>query len=140
MADLKPCVKVWNEDDVTCASHTGVAHACGQGAPPDIASRIDLVIRELAWNLVHHAGGGVISFSNLKKESHHGIMVESSDAGGGIATLSRERNAPLAHGKSISLGIGLAAVQRNSAEFTMQSAPSRGTCIRAVVWWASKSS
>lgn len=129
-------VTVSNDDDVMLVSRVGIAQATRLGAHAVAASRVDLVVRELAWNLVRHGRGGSIRLMDMAKAGHCGIMVECADRGGGISISSRAWEAAT----DGSLGIGLAAVQRNSTEFTLHSAPHRGTCIRAVVWWASTSS
>lgn len=127
-------IHIQNGDDVTLASHQGISGARRLGAHGLCARRIDLVIRELAWNLVRHAGGGFIRLVGLRGEDRHGVLVESRDRGTGIASLTHTASAPKG------LGIGLAIVRRSSDEFTLESTPFRGTCIRAVIWWQSTSS
>lgn len=135
-------VVVRETDDVTLASRVCVDVAGLLGACTISLQRLDLVIRELCWNLVRHAGGGIIHLQGLQQQGRHGVVISSQDCGSGIASLPLHyRLQPTSNeGATGGLGLGLAAVQRNSNEFSLQTAPQGGTFIRAVIWWPSKSS
>lgn len=125
-------------DDVTLASRACISTAVNLGASTADTGRLDLVIRELGWNLVRHAGGGGIRLVGLRQPGRNGVVIESRDNGPGIRSLP-PRRAVAAPSAAEGLGIGLAAVQRNSNEFSLQTDPEGGTFIRAVIWWPLKS-
>lgn len=131
-------VELRDADDITLVSSACRTAALRLGATAANAGRLDLVVRELGWNLLRHAGGGGLRLLSLRQQHRCGIVVESHDHGPGISGMPAGRSRGPCPGKG--LGIGLAAVQRNSSEFSMCSASRGGTLIRAVIWWPSRSS
>lgn len=125
-------------DDVTLLSRACISTATSLGASVSDTGRLDLVIRELGWNLVRHAGGGGIRLVGLRQAGCNGVLIESRDYGPGIGSLP-SRRAAVASRAPHGLGLGLAAIQRNSNEFSLQTDPNGGTFIRVVIWWLSKS-
>lgn len=98
---------------------------------PDI-SEMDIVIRELATNLVKHAGGGIIRVNSRQIEGRTGVQIESRDTGPGIRDIERA----IADGKSSSrsLGAGLGAVNRLMDRIDISSEPGKGTVIICWRW------
>ena len=133
LSDQERLIRVRTGDDVTLASVVGRDHAVGLGAMPLIRERVDLVIRELGWNLVRHAGGGLIRLRGLCALERRGVQIDSDDRGRGIGSLLRGVSGD-------GLGFVLSAVQRHSDEFTLCSATGCGAHIRVVIWWPSTSS
>ena len=84
--------------------------ATSQGFPPEALDELDLVARELANNLLHHAGEGVITAYGIEAHGRRGVEVISLDAGPGFT----DSEAAIADGVSSrrSLGCGLGAVDR----------------------------
>jgi serine/threonine-protein kinase RsbT len=126
-------IDIRSDDDVVVASRAALARALAQGADSRRAARIDLVVRELAWNLVRHGGGGILSAQAVEEDGMSGLRIESRDDGRGIASMEHDPD-------SVGLGLGLALIQRHASEFTLRSSVDRGTRISVVIWWPSTSS
>jgi anti-sigma regulatory factor (Ser/Thr protein kinase) len=90
-----------------------------------ILGRIAIVVQELAFNLVRHAGYGEL-LCNL----HQGVLdILAVDQGPGMADISR----CIADNYSTSgtMGAGLGAVRRQSDVFDLYSRPGQGTIVLA---------
>lgn len=88
---------------------------------------IDIIVAEMASNLVKHAGGGQILVKLVRHNNNEGIELISIDNGKGIA----EINKMLRDGESSksTLGLGLGAMQRLSDTFQIYSLKNWGTII-----------
>jgi serine/threonine-protein kinase RsbT len=96
-------------------------------------TRVEIVILELARNLIVHANGGTLTLSLVDHAEHgRGLAVESLDSGPGIADidLAMQDGYSTAH----TLGAGLPGVRRLMDEFTIESQPGVGTRVYAVKW------
>ncbi|MHB2018512.1 MAG: ATP-binding protein [Candidatus Xenobia bacterium] len=122
-------VAIKQEDDVLVAAQTLREAARRFGMPPRQEGCLDLVVRELAWNLVHHAGGGTLRLAGLEETHRRGVCIESNDGGSGITSLRRKTG----------LGAGLGVVMRQCSEFSLATGAD-GTRVQAVMWWACRSS
>lgn len=93
---------------------------------------IVVATRELASNLVKHAGGGSIAVTAVNGAGQPGIRIESEDSGPGIADIEQA----LTDGYSTvgSLGIGLGAVNRLMDELELHARSTRGTHIVCHRW------
>lgn len=120
-------LQVRDEDDVVRASRMAREGSRAARLTEAEEFRLDLVIRELAWNLVRHAGGGHLEVQPVQEEEHRGVAVACRDNGPGIGAMSMREGE--------GLGLGVHAVQRQSSEFTLVTRTGRGTAIRAVMWW-----
>jgi len=90
------------------------------------------VISELARNMLLFAKSGDILVSLVRHDAQQGVVVVASDAGPGIADLSRA----LEDGYSTAgrLGLGLPGAKRLMDDFEITSVPGGGTTIRARKW------
>lgn len=88
---------------------------------------IDIIVAELASNLVKHAGGGQILVKLVSHQGNDGIELISIDNGAGIADI----NKMVRDGESSksTLGLGLGAMQRLSDTFQIYSLKNWGTII-----------
>ena len=88
---------------------------------------IDIVVAEMASNLVKHAGGGQILVKLVRHNDNEGIELISIDNGAGIADI----NKMVRDGESSksSLGLGLGAMQRLCDTFQVYSLRNWGTII-----------
>lgn len=98
----------------------------------DVA-RIEIAVRELASNIVRHAGCGEIHLREVTSGHRQGLEVEAVDRGPGIADV----DLALQDGYSTSgkgLGSGLPAVRRMMDTMEIETAPGQGTRVRAIRW------
>ncbi len=96
-------------------------------------TRIEIVILELARNLLAHANGGQLAFSRVEDSEHGlGIAVEATDHGPGIVDvdLAMQDGYSTAH----TLGAGLPGVRRLTDHFQIESQVDVGTRVYAVKW------
>ena len=87
---------------------------------------------ELSRNVWVHAKGGIARITVLHNERRVGLGLEFVDRGPGIADLNRA----LAGGFSTanSLGLGLSGTKRLVDEFSIDTAPGRGTTVVIRKW------
>lgn len=106
-----------------CADH---------GYPPLLAAHVATAASELANNLWLHATHGGELVLRLLDQPRPGLELLASDDGPGIADLTLA----LREGWSSSggMGCGLTGVQRLMDSFEIDSAPGRGTRVRACKW------
>ncbi|WP_207515577.1 ATP-binding SpoIIE family protein phosphatase [Longitalea luteola] len=90
-------------------------------------SEIDIIVAEMATNLVKHAGGGQILAKLIRENDLDGIEIMSMDNGPGIADI----NKMVRDGETTksTLGLGLGAMQRLSDTFQIYSQKNWGTVI-----------
>lgn len=104
--------------------------AADGGVEPSLLPRLELVVTELATNLVRHAeGGGTILARTLAAPGGCGVEVLSVDAGPGIRDLHAALN-----GSAVApggLGCGLAAVRRMATTFDVYTGAEQGTAVLA---------
>lgn len=88
---------------------------------------IDIIVAEMASNLVKHGGGGYILTKLFSENNIEGIEIIGIDSGAGITDL----NKMLADGASTkhTLGLGLGAMKRLSDLFQVYSLKNWGTVI-----------
>ena len=98
--------------------------------------RIVLAVMELASNLVRYARAGELVIATMANETGGGIMVESRDAGPGIADVALALQDGYSTGGG--LGSGLAAVHRLMDEFVLTTGPD-GTRIETRKWLTRRS-
>ncbi len=120
------------EVDVYVAIGRGRELATALGFNTIDRTRIEIVILELTRNLLVHANGGELRFEKIERQGRQGIAIEAVDTGPGIADIALA----LSDGYSTAhtLGAGLPGVKRLMDEFSIESAVSVGTRVRAIKW------
>jgi len=90
------------------------------------------IVAELCRNMLYHAGGGECTIRHIHSGNRNGIEIEARDHGPGISDI------PMAMQEQFStrgtLGIGLPAVKRMSDDMHIESAPKKGTVVKALKW------
>jgi anti-sigma regulatory factor (Ser/Thr protein kinase) len=99
--------------------------------------KIGIVVTEVANNLMHHAGGGVLLLRAIARQTTLGIEILSLDRGPGMVNIDE----CLQDGFSSigTSGNGLGAIRRLSNFFEIFSLPAKGTALLAHVWLNSQS-
>ncbi|UCH93558.1 MAG: anti-sigma regulatory factor [Candidatus Aminicenantes bacterium] len=93
---------------------------------------VSIVASELARNIYKYAGKGVISIALLNTGNRKGIEISAEDNGPGIDNTAKALQDHFSTGNS--LGLGLPGVKRIMDEFTITSAPGKGTKITTRKW------
>ncbi|AIE58753.1 anti-sigma regulatory factor [Bacillus methanolicus] len=129
---IQSCVRIMNEWDIVAARQLGrnVAKELGFGTVDQ--ARITTAISELARNIYLYAGQGQICIEKVYEGGKTGVRIVAVDSGPGIADIRQV----MEDGFSTSggLGAGLPGVKRLMDEFEINSAPGKGTDIKAIKW------
>ena len=88
---------------------------------------IDIIVAELASNLVKHAGGGELLFKLVEENDIPGIEIISIDNGPGIGDITRVMTDGVSSRQT--LGIGLGSIKRLSDVFQLYSQKGWGTIL-----------
>ena len=125
------CFAITSMTDVIIARREGRELALALGFRLADATRIAVVISELARNILLYANTGTITVSRCG-EGRVGVRVVAEDEGPGIEDVDRV----LAGGYSTSrgLGVGLSGSKNLVDEFSVRSRVGKGTTIVAVKW------
>jgi serine/threonine-protein kinase RsbT len=118
--------------DVVTARRRGLDMALALGFPVPEATKVAVVISELARNIILYANGqGTITLLAYGGEKK-GIKIVAQDRGPGI----RELELVLTGGYSTSkgLGLGVSGSRRLMDEFEIQTVAGAGTTITAAKW------
>ena len=104
------------------------------GFDKNAIDEIILVVSELASNIIRHAGGGTLTFSQITKSGRSGISIEALDRGPGID--DPEKVFTDGYSSAGSLGYGFGTVNRLMDEVDITSNPtaSSGTLVRSIRW------
>ncbi len=118
-----------NLGNVVEARRYGLNTALEMGFHQAEATKVAVVISELARNIERYVGVGTVSvLSHPGKDSYIEIIAE--DRGPGIKDLDRVLSNT--YTSKTGLGLGLAGSKRLMDEFEIKSAPGKGTKVRAV--------
>jgi len=95
-------------------------------------TKIVTAASELARNVVVYGGGGSVRLEALNDDRRRGLRLTFEDGGPGIADVSLALKDGYTTGNG--LGLGLGGAKRLSDEFTIDSAPGRGTRVEITRW------
>jgi serine/threonine-protein kinase RsbT len=125
-------VAIRTEDDIAIARGRVRALADRMRFDAFAAAAVTTAASELARNTWRHGGGGKASIEEVSDGRRSGIRLVFDDQGPGIPDLDRV----LAGGYSTarSLGLGLSGTKRLVDEFSIDSAPGRGTKVVVTKW------
>jgi serine/threonine-protein kinase RsbT len=93
---------------------------------------VSIAVSELARNIYKYAGKGVISIEIINTGNRKGIEISAEDNGPGIDNTEKALQDRFSTGNT--LGLGLPGVKRIMDEFTIASAPGKGTKITTRKW------
>jgi serine/threonine-protein kinase RsbT len=87
---------------------------------------------EIARNTVDYGGGGTLHIEIVREGARRGVQLAFADNGPGIADIK----AAMTDGYTTAggLGLGLSGAKRLSNEFSIESAPGKGTTVTLARW------
>ena len=126
--------------DVLACTQRGTEIARDTGFDERATWEIGITVSELATNITRHAGSGSVTIRPTN-EPAPGLEIIAADNGGGIDDVSAALRDDFSGGRQLTgnvppavrggLGTGLGAVDRFMDELQIDSAPGRGTVVRA---------
>jgi serine/threonine-protein kinase RsbT len=125
-------VRIADESDIVTVRKT-VRDAAGQvGFGLTDVTRVVTAASELARNVYHYAGGGVMRWRTLEVSGRAGLELVFVDQGPGIPDVAHA----LQEGYSTAngMGMGLPGTQRLMDDFEIQSAVGQGTTVTVRKW------
>jgi serine/threonine-protein kinase RsbT len=128
----KQC-RIEGEADIYAAAGVAREMAGDMNFGRNDTARIEIVVRELASNILRHAGRGTIYLRQVTKEGQTGLQVEAVDQGPGIPDVELAMQDGYTTGHK-GLGSGLPAVRRLMDTFEIETEVGEGTTVRAVRW------
>jgi serine/threonine-protein kinase RsbT len=93
---------------------------------------IATAVSELVRNILKYAGSGECRLRPIEGPGRCGIEIEVSDHGPGILDIDAAMTDRVSTGGT--LGLGLPGVKRLMDEFSLESAPGKGTRVTARKW------
>ena len=95
-------------------------------------TKIVTAASELARNMLLYGGGGKVTLEPLQEGVRRGLRVQFIDAGPGIPDVDLAMRDGFTTGKG--MGLGLGGAKRLVNEFSIESAPGKGTCVTITRW------
>jgi serine/threonine-protein kinase RsbT len=95
-------------------------------------TKIVTAASELARNTLQYGGGGRVTIEGIESMGRRGLRLTFEDEGPGIADVEQAMRDGFSTGTG--LGLGLSGARRLSNEFTIQSAPGKGTRVAIARW------
>jgi serine/threonine-protein kinase RsbT len=95
-------------------------------------TKIVTAASELARNALDHGGSGEVRLEALNNATRRGLRLTFSDQGPGIRDVEQALKDGYTTGSG--MGLGLGGARRLVNDFTIDSAPGRGTRITIVRW------
>ncbi len=114
--------------DVVVARRKALNLATLIGFPTPEATKVAVVVSELARNIIHYAEEGTLALTPREE----GIVIEAQDRGPGIANLDAVLSGQYTseHG----MGVGLTGSRRMMDEFEISTELGKGTAVKATKW------
>jgi serine/threonine-protein kinase RsbT len=121
-----------SDQDVVRARHVVRQLALDAGLRLIDQTKLVTAVSELGRHTVVHGGGGSMTAGIVEQGGRQGVWAEFADEGPGIADVDEAMGAGFSTGDG--LGLGLGGAKRLVHEFTLDTAPGRGTTVRVVSW------
>jgi serine/threonine-protein kinase RsbT len=123
---------VRSQEDIVRVRQATREHAIGQGFSLVDQTKIITAASELARNTLDYGNGGEVEITRLVDGARKGLRLVFTDQGPGIEDLEKALTDGYSTGGG--LGLGLSGARRLSNEFTIDSAPGKGTRIMIARW------
>jgi serine/threonine-protein kinase RsbT len=121
-----------SSEDVVRVRQNARERAVVQGLSLVDQTKLVTAASELARNTLEHGGGGQVEILLLNDGLRKGVRLIFSDTGPGIANVEAAMKDGFTTGGG--LGLGLGGARRLSNEFSIDSAPGRGTRVIMARW------
>ena len=123
-------VAVRSSDDVVRVRQAVRARAIEAGFGIVDQTKLVTAASEIARNTVDYGGGGTLRIEIVREGARRGVQLTFADKGPGIVDLK----AAMTDGYTTGGGLGLSGAKRLSNEFSIESAPGKGTTVTLARW------
>jgi serine/threonine-protein kinase RsbT len=123
---------VRTSEDIVRVRQATREHAIAHGFSLVDQTKLVTAASELARNTLDYGNGGDVEIARLVNGVRKGLRLTFSDQGPGIEDLEKALTDGYSTGGG--LGLGLSGARRLSNEFTIDSAPGKGTRIVIARW------
>ena len=120
------------QEDIVRVRQATREHAVAHGFSLVDQTKLVTAASELARNTLDYGNGGEVEIERLMDGIRKGLRLTFSDHGPGIEDLEKALTDGYSTGGG--LGLGLSGARRLSNEFTIDSAPGKGTRIMIARW------
>lgn len=125
-------VAIRTDADVVTARQEARTMGAALGFSSTDLTLLATAISEIARNITTYAGEGEVALRVRRDGVRHGIEVEATDEGPGIANVELAMQDGYTTGNG--LGLGLPGTRRLVDDFELDTTPGVGTRIRMVKW------
>jgi serine/threonine-protein kinase RsbT len=125
-------IPVRASDDVVRVRQAVRARAIEGGFGIVDETKLVTAASEIARNTVNYGGGGTLRIEIVREGARRGVQLIFSDNGPGIADIKTAMADGYPTGGG--LGLGLGGAKRLSNEFSIESAPGKGTTVTLARW------
>ena len=123
---------VRTSDDVVRVRQAVRARAIEIGLGIVDQTKLVTAASEIARNTVEYGGGGTLCIEIVREGARRGVQLTFADNGPGIADITVAMTNGYTTGGG--LGLGLSGAKRLSNEFSIRSAPGKGTKVTLARW------
>jgi serine/threonine-protein kinase RsbT len=121
-----------SSEDVVRVRQMARERAIAQGLSLIDQTKLVTAASELARNTLEHGGGGQVEIVVLNDGMRKGVRLTFSDTGPGIPNIEQALKDGFTTGGG--LGLGLGGARRLSNDFSVESAPGKGTRVMMARW------
>jgi serine/threonine-protein kinase RsbT len=125
-------IAVRSSDDVVRVRQAVRARAIEAGFGIVDQTKLVTAASEIGRNTVVYGGGGTLRIEIVREGTRRGVQLTFSDNGPGIADIATAMTDGYTTGGG--LGLGLSGSKRLSNEFSIESAPGKGTTVTLARW------
>ena len=125
-------VAIGSSDDVVRVRQAVRARAIEAGFGIVDQTKLITAASEIARNTVDYGGGGTLRIEIVREGARRGVQLTFRDNGPGIADIATAMTDGYTTGSG--LGLGLSGAKRLSNEFSIESAPGKGTTVILARW------
>ena len=121
-----------SQEDIVRVRKATRENAIAQGFSLVDQTKLVTAASELARNTLDYGNGGEVEIARVLDGSRKGVRLTFSDQGPGIDDIEKALTDGFSSGGG--LGLGLSGARRLSNEFSIDSAPGKGTRIMIARW------
>jgi serine/threonine-protein kinase RsbT len=121
-----------SREDIVRVRQATRENAIAQGFSLVDQTKLVTAASELARNTLDHGNGGEVEITRVLDGARRGLRLTFSDQGPGIDDIEKALTDGYSTGNG--LGLGLSGARRLSNEFSIDSAPGKGTRVMIARW------